>query len=752
MTRTLSPILLTTLILLTTVSLKAQATDGKTQQITRATSEIKVDGRLDEPAWSDAWSMELAYEVRPGENIEAPVRTVVMLTYDQRNLYVGFRAFDPDLSKIRTHLSDRDHVGGDDWVMVVLDTFNDERRSFNFLVNPYGVQNDFVEVNGGNSTSWDAIWDSDGVIADWGWGVELRIPFSSLRFQRSDRPQVWGFDAVRSYPRSVRHHIGLFPRDRNSNCYLCQAIKIEGFEGVSPGRNIEVVPTLTAARTDTRDQLPDGELEEGDIDTEAGITARWGITPNLTAAGTINPDFSQVEADARQLDLNEPFALFFPEKRPFFQEGSDFFDTEFNAVYTRTMRDPAWGVKLTGKEGPHTIGAYVVQDEITNLIFPGSQGSDAETLDIDSTAVVLRYKRDIGNRFTFGALFTNREGDNEDYSNRVLGIDGKLRLTDTDTVSFQGLVSTTEYPQTIVNDFDQPAGELDSWAADLFWVHDTRNFNMWGGYRRVGKDFRADLGFMPRVDYQRLLGGAEYEWVPEGDSWYSHLEVGGEYVHFEDEDGNLLHRDINAMLTYEGPLQTHARIELMKRREVYDGREFDINQVFIHNCMHPNSASQMFINITIGDRIDYANSSLGKRLRVQSGFTLNLGAHLKLEANHLYERMEVGGEHLFTANISQATTAYQFNTRTFLRAIVHYVDFDYTVATYLDPDSLPPNAEKELFTQLLFSYKLNPQTVFFLGYSDSSFGMQASDPSEPSYGLTKEERTVFAKIGYAWTF
>ena len=219
-----------------------------TETIPETSGEITVDGVLDEAAWSNAWVYELGYEVQPGENIPAVVRTEVLLTYDHRFLYVGFRAYDPEPEKIRAHLSDRDQAWNDDWVGVILDTFNDERRDYLLVVNPFGVQMDEIEAWPNGGTVWDGIWDSAAEITDWGWTAELKIPFSTLRFQRSEGPQVWGFDAIRGYSRNIHRQFGTFARDRDNNCYLCQAIKIEGFDGVSPGKNLEIVPTLTASR------------------------------------------------------------------------------------------------------------------------------------------------------------------------------------------------------------------------------------------------------------------------------------------------------------------------------------------------------------------------------------------------------------------------------------------------------------------------------------------------------------------------
>ena len=328
----------------------------------------------------------------------------------------------------------------------IAENADDERRNYFLGCNALGVQRDGIETVGGDG-SWDAIWDSAGRIHERGYTIEVAIPFSSLQFQRSAGPQVWGLDISRWYPRSQRHRFGLVKIDRNNNSYQNQFMKIRGFAGIKPGKNIEIVPTLTGLNTDARADLPDGDFENISREFDPGLTIKWGATVNLTFNGTINPDFSQVEADSRQLDINQPFALFYQEKRPFFTEGADFFRSPFDVIYTRTLRDPVWGLKLSGKEGASTVGAYYVRDDLTNLIFPGSQGSQSDSLRQESSALVLRSKRDLGNKVTLGALFTSRSGDG--YFNRVYGADGEARFSNRDKVSFQFLGASTLYPAEV---------------------------------------------------------------------------------------------------------------------------------------------------------------------------------------------------------------------------------------------------------------------------------------------------------------
>ncbi len=543
---------------------------------------------------------------------------------------------------------------------------------------------------------------------------------------------------MRRYPREHAYHIGLFPRDRSNNCYLCQAIKIKGFDGSSPGRNIEVSPTIIAARTDDRPEFPEGDLEKRDQDAEFGLTTRWGITPNLTFNFTAHPDFSQVEADALQLDINQPFALFYPERRPFFTEGVDFFRALENIIYTRTMRDPSWGFKLTGKEGANTIGAYVVRDEITNLIFPGSQGSMSTSLEKSNLSSVFRYKRDFGRRYTVGLLATDREG--SDYHNRVFGFDLDFRFTRTNQIQLLVMRSSTRYPDDVADDYSQPSGSFNDHLISFEYDHYTRTWGWWADYEEAGPKFRADLGYYPRVGYRNVEGGVLHTWNAKPGQWWSMFRAGSDLNYFADWDGNLLNRSASLWFHYSGAMQSYLFVRGWRMREAYNRQEFDLTFFGLEGGLWPTSDLYVYVSTIFGNEIDYANTRLGNRVRVTPHSSYNLGKHLRLSLAHMFERMSVQDARLYTANISQLSAVYQFSVRAFFRAILQRVNYDYNTSNYtFEIDS----KFKRFFTQLLFSYKINPRTVLFLGYSDNYFGSQ-------EFGLTRADRTFFIKIGYAW--
>jgi hypothetical protein len=696
----------------------------------------RIDGVLDESLWEKALRMPLEFEVSPGENVNPPVRTEVFMVYDESSLYAAFRCFDPDPSAIQAHFRDQDRLSGEDYVGICLDTFNDERRNFLLMVNPIGIQSDQIESETGGS-SWDAIWESAGHVTDWGYEVEMKVRFNQLRFQRVDGMQVWGFDAVRFYPRDHEYLIGAFPRDRSNNCYRCQMLKIEGFRGATPGHNVEVSPTVTGVRTDSRDDLPAGDFRTSHEAVDFGITAKWGVTPNMIFSGTMNPDFSQVEADALQLDINQPFALYYDERRPFFTEGADFFSTLKDAVYTRTIRDPSLGLKLTGKEGHNTVGAYIVRDEITNLIFPGSQGSSSTSLDMNSTAAALRYKRDIGSRYTVGALFTDREG--MDYFNRLASLDMDLRLMQSDQIQIHLLGSSTSYPCATAAEFGQGDGTLTDGFAAFEWDHSTRTHYIWLDYDEVGENFRADLGFIPMVGYRNVEGGYFYTWNAEQGSWWDQFRLGGEFAHYEERSGKLLQKSWEAWGSYSGTMQSYLYGEAWGATQAYNGRLFDLTRLTCQGGFRPASDLSAGFTLLFGDHIDYSNTRDADLFYIRPRIDLNLGRHLTLELVHTYEHLDVSLGRLYTANISYLSFIYQINRRIFLRSIAQYVRYRRNVDYYtfdIEPDY------KNISTQLLFSYKINPQTMLYLGYSDNHLGNQY-------FNLTQSDRTFFMKVGYA---
>jgi hypothetical protein len=709
-----------------------------------AKGEVKLDGVLDDEVWTHALVVDLAFETSPRENRPAPVGTKAYLVEDGSRLLVAFDARDPDPKSIRAFLRDSDTAWNDDFVGIVIDTFNDERRAFEFFANPLGVQMDAIQddVNRFENTAWNAIWDSAGKITANGYVVEIAIPFSQIRFPRSSSEQVWGVDLLRFWPRNSRTRLASNPQDRNRSCYICQFGKFEGLSNAQPGRNLEVVPSLTSTRTDTRPATANGTFTNGSFDTELGVGVRWGITPDVTADLTINPDFSQVEADVAQLQENTEFALFYPETRPFFLEGSDYYDSPLQAVYTRTVADPDVGAKLTGRLGHNTFGTFMTRDAVTNLLFPGPVGSSTTSLAQPNDGIVARYTRGYGNASTIGALVALRDG--EGYSNGVGGIDGRYRINDQNFVRFQYLTSHTEYPTAVATQFEQPIGRFDGDAYRVEYRYGNRNWYAYYFHDRLDPGFRADTGFISRVDLVRDNVETGHIWQSPGGTWWTELRAGAYLNDSRDTEGRLLGRSAQPFFSFNGPLQTFMEIDVGPEQEFWNGQIFDTKSVFVYAQMRPAAGVSAYFQGRYGEQLDYANSLVRDEQRIQPQIEWNATRHLLVRGRYTLDRLwSKQGPIVYKARLTDLRLTWQFNVRTFMRLTLQGSDVERNLSQYVDPTTTPSSASRA--AQLLYSYKLNPQTVFFAGYSSNQLEDETTGRIEPT------GRTAFLKVSYAWT-
>jgi hypothetical protein len=710
-------------------------------EVPHLTDAVAIDGVLDEPLWSRALKLELDIETEPRENLPASTETFVYVAETGSHLLIAFDARDPDPELIRAYLRDRDAAWQDDVVGVELDTFNDEIRGFQFISNAVGVQIDAaLDDNNGDTDSWDAIWDSAGRISDTGYIVEMAIPFSQLRFPRTNKLQTWGVDFFRLVPREDRVRLALTPVQRGRNCTLCQFSKVTGFANAEPGRDIEVVPSLTASRTDRRDPTA-GSLVNGPSDSEVGVNVSWGITPDITANLALNPDFSQVEADVAQLEVNNNFTLQYPERRPFFLEGANFFSTPMQAVFTRTIADPDVGAKLTGRSGDNTFGFFAANDTLTNLIFPGARGSSSTSLPMDNDTIVGRYQYDFGQSSAIGVLLTDRAASG--YSNRVAGVDGRYRWSDRHSISFQSLASSTEYPVDVAADFNQPSGRFDGRATELVYAFDTRNWGASVSLIDRGKDFRADSGFIPQVDVESHNLNVSRTWHPTGDRWWNRINLGGNVGEEADSAGRLLTRWRESFLTINGPLQSAMNTGFGYSTQYWNGVYYDADFAFLSGRVRPTGGLNIQSSIYQSKQIDFANSRLGDQNRFRMTLDWNANRHLLIRVQHTDSRLDTQqGPNIFEALLDDVRLTWQFNVRSFLRLSVQRQDIDRNLAVWNSP--FVDAHSETVGTQLLYSYKLNPQTVVFGGYSDQQL------QNDDFVSLTRMDRTYFVKLSYAW--
>lgn len=731
-------------------------------------ADIIVDGELDEEQWGQAKELELNYVTSPFENTRPPVTTKVKMFENGHTLFVAFIAQDPKVENINAFYRDRDGIWSDDLVGIKLDTFNDSRLAYQFFVNPLGIQADSIqnEMTGSESDSWDGIWQSAGKIVASGYQVEIAIPLRILNFEEGDKHKVWGAELVRFFPRTDRLRISNMPLDRNNSCALCQMGAISGFKKAKQGKNLALIPTLVLGKGQSRE--PEDSLIWEDSDNkELGLDLKWGITPEVSLQATLNPDFSQVEADVAQLSINDTFALFFDEKRTFFLENSDYFSSNFDLVYTRNVGAPDYGAKVTGRIDQHTFGVFVANDNATTFLVPGNLGSSIASFEEESTNVALRYRYDLSENLSLGLTSTLRDA--QDYYNYVNGIDAKYQLTDKDTFRAQVLRSDTQYPIDLYKefcddnceqqqDYSETALRLNKNEAfsgkayRLSYDHDERNwdFSLYRNSRGTG--IRTDLGFGSLADRHQSVIGGGYNWFSEN-TWWNKIRLSGDWDISHNDNGELLEKEAEAYLSMNGQLQSYFEIGLLKRDRV--GLRDDPSKLSIVNNstlftekmlsfyfeMRPNSSWYLSTFSRFGDQIDFDNNRLGELLLLRPTINWNLGKSLQFKLRHTYQNLDVENQQLFTANLSDFRATYQFDQRQFLRLILVYSDIERNQQNYnFDVDA----NSKGLGTQLLYSYKLNPLTKFFVGYSDSAY------QDDVLTTLTKNQRSVFMKLSYAW--
>jgi hypothetical protein len=701
-----------------------------------------IDGDISAGEWAGAEIVHLVNETHPSQNVPALVDTEVLMLEDGTSFYLAFIAQDPAPEKIRAYFRDRDSAWNDDFVGVVIDTFNDERRAFEFFSNPLGVQMDLTndDVMRREDASWNAIWDSAGKITGQGYIVEMKIPLNQLRFTGGLDKQTWGIDLLRFYPRDKRHRLSNNTSDYSISCYLCQLNKAQGFSNLEQNLNLQLVPAVTASFSANRpDPLKDKWQKA--YSAEGGMDIRWGINQDLYLNATLNPDFSQVEADVAQIDINNTFSLFFPERREFFLDGADYFNTRANLVHTRNISAPDYGAKITGKHNVHTYGLFFANDTTTNFLIPGNQSSRIASLaDQQSYNLALRYRLDISRNINLGLIGTDRRADN--YSNTVAGLDGNIRIGNSDRVSAQVLTSRSQYPESIRNDFSQPE-EAGGNAYLLNYNHDDSRWDWGVQYTDYGDDFRADMGFINRVDFRQVLVQGGHSWRFGPGTGFSRIRISADWDKTWDQSDRKLEEETEISVNADGPLQSFMFLGYGQRQRFYNGNYFDEYFINFFGQMRPLAGMSISLGVNGGDTIDFVNTRLGQALSINPQIEMYLDKHFQMNLRHNFQRMNINGENLYTTNLSDLRLTYQFNIRSFLRIIIQYADTERNQALYNHPVD---RRSKDLTTQLLFSYKLNPQTRFFIGYSDT--GLQ--DDALDSIKLTNH--TVFTKFSYAWQY
>jgi len=721
---------------------------GARFQISRARGPIVIDGDLSDEGWRTATRVEKFYEISPGDNVEPKVTTIGYLTYDDRFLYIALDLNDPDPSAIRAPYGDHDSINGnsDDFAGVFIDAMNSERTATEFLVSARNVQYDAVmDDASGETSSPDFFWDSAARITDHGWAVEMRIPFASLRYKNSD-PQTWGISLFRNYPRGFRYQIFSAQIPRGGNCTVCRINKLDGLEHLPSGGHVIAAPYVSASQdAHPANDVLGAPLVNDEAKPHIGIDVKYTPSANNALDFTLKPDFSQVESDTAQISANERFALFFPEKRPFFLEGVDLFQTPIQAVYTRTITSPLWGGRVTGKEGGVRYTALVSEDQGGgSAIIPGANGSSFAAQDFGSTVFLGRAKKDIGLSFV-GALVTDRENRDGEGHNRVAGPDFQWRPSSRDVVTGQMLFSESRTPDRPDQADEWDGRSLNGYASKVSWNHNTRHLDWYGQYSDASAGFRADAGFVPQVDFREYAGGGGWQVYPKT-RLVSRERTFVNYDLFVDRAGNVISRDSFAGFgmdtKFNGFLQFRYHDgEFRAGDSVIPRKQFG----YIVQFSPSRFLSYIGINGNLGQDVDFANARPGRGPTFNASATVHPTDHLEIALLENVRSLSVDdaaglSRQLFTQRVSRARGTYTFTSRMFARVIAQYVSTSRDPSLYLSAVS---ERSGDFGGSLLFAYKLNWQSVAFIGYGDDR---TLSDLDR----LEKQDRQFFVKFSYAF--
>jgi hypothetical protein len=709
--------------------------------IPRTSSPIDLDGALHDAAWQNAAVIDRFYETSPGDNVEPKVKTTAYITYDSRYFYIGVKADDPEPHRIRAPFVDRDGViGTDDNIAIFLDTRNDKRSAIELRVNPRGIQADgiFNDANSNEDFSPDFYYDTAAQITSEGWSAEFRIPFSSLRYGSED-PQTWNILVWRNYPREFRYAFHSSPIPRGGTCLICYTHALTGLTDLPSAAHFVTAPYVTAQQVARPEGGLGSNLDGGDGDFDGGVDVKWTPSANHALDLTINPDFSQIEADAPQILVNQRFAVFFAEKRPFFLEGFDLFDTPLQVAYTRTITDPRGGVRATGKIGNSAYTLLTTQDDGGGgTILPGPTRSSFAFLDAKSYATIARVRHDLGDGFV-GAVLTDREISGGGH-NRVIGPDFQWRIPN-NTFTTQFLYSDTANPDRPNEHPAWNGKQFSSHAFNAAWGHRDRRWDYGLQYYDVGDEFRADLGFVPQVGYRQGLGYLGRSFYPENSKVrFVRPSVLVDYQ--EDRDGNVIFETLSLGVGGFGAKNTNASVLLRVGEKIRVGTELlEQNYAMINYQFDPHRRiPRITFGLRAGEQIDFDNGREGTGLSLSIGANVRPHDRLDLQFNLARETVDVDGDDLFAAMIQRVRGQYSFSSKSLVRVIAQYVTTDYNPSNYLFE---VPEKDGSFLGSVLYSYKLNWQTVLFAGYGDDRLLLEDDR-------LPRARRSFFFKVSYAF--
>ncbi len=749
-----------------------------------------------------------------GESVSEP--TDAYLGYDQKNLYVVFVCFD-DPREVRARMSRREDIYDDDQVEIMLDTYHDRRRAYAFQTTPLGVQWDAIwteasreeQTSGHFDTSFDTVWDSRGKVTDRGFVVWMAIPFKSLRFPAT-KQQVWGVILYRGITRKTED--SFWPRvSYQVEGRMGQAATLYGLEGISPGHDIELLPygLMRGFRAlDTRDP-GNPFFQKATAQGQPGMDAKFVFRDHFTLDLTANPDFSQVESEDPQITVNQRYAVYFPEKRPFFLENEDFFRTPLDLLFTRSIGDPSAGIRLTGKGGPYSVGLLATDDRSPGLAVPDfSQFSG-----IRSYFTVARASRDIFRQSSVGVLYAGWECPTTGEFNRIGGADTHLKFNPNWTLDGQAVTSSSElnlnceanlYPFSSGNrgngnHYSGPAEKLELRRDGLHFTYD-------GVYNDISPGFVTVPGFINRVDIREITQEVDYRFRPKKGwivDWGPTLVTRYDFDH----SGLRLDTDYSPYFAIQGRGQTIIYLRPYEEtRERLRPQDFCFlgfsaycpapNPGNIDYHEHTSGASfqtSYFKKATIlatyswGDGVNFValppapgaapapsnQPYVARQDTASASLILRPIKPLKIENTYLFDRLRAtsatylsvqsqtpgAGRGIFNDHILRSKWNWQFTPELSMRVILQYNALLAGTPGISSPYTYLPTS-RQFNADFLVTYLVHPGTAIYVGYNSDlqNLAVVREMPPAPGFvtntakGYLNDSRQFFVKVSYLFRF
>ncbi len=604
--------------------------------------DIDLTGKLTDPLWRLAPRVHLNYEIQPGNNTPAPQKTTVLVLYNSRYLYLGFSCRDTAPSKIRAHITDRDNAFNDDFVGAIIDPYQDHQRAYEVFENPFGVQMDGMRNGNNEDMSFDMIWYSKASLNDSGYTAEMAIPFSSMRFPTKEA-QNWGLEFFRNLPRTSRVQISWVHLNLNDPCLMCQMGTLEGLKGLQSTGSIELLPYAMGIESGSinDNNVPNSGFSSGPVTGRVGMGVKYTPNPSLSLEGVANPDFSQVESDAAQISVNNTFALFYAEKRPFFMDGNDIFTTLIQTYYSRTINNPLGAAKVVEKSGPLSIAYLGAEDRNSPFIVAGEEGSVADnngdntfSTPYRSFSNMLRARYNFGLQSFVGGIATARNFTNA--HNYVGGVDWSLFFGGSYTFDGQFLVSNTrELNDTnLVSDpsyfgntrftkaFD--GQEYDGTGFETDFRRDAREYSFKLTYSDFSPTFQAEDGYVFSNDLRTLVMDHSMEFYPNTglvDNWGFDVNSGLQF----DYQGSRKQRWIipNIFLNLKAQTQLYVNYLLVNDELFHSVGFVRVNSWEFGVYANPASMISINLDATVGRFIYRADQpALGRGHNITAEVTL----------------------------------------------------------------------------------------------------------------------------------